>query len=335
MNHKPVRPYKSAIFLLILLVLVISTAAAESGSLGGLTIGFSQVGSESDWRIAFTENMLAESQERGIQLLFSDAGNNQENQFAAVRSFIAQQVDAIIIAPVIETGWDQVLKEAQNAGIPVVIIDRNVTADESLYLTRVSSDFVHEGRLAAAWLAQATAGKKCNIVELEGTIGSSAARDRQIGFNDVIGLFADLRIIVSQPGDFRRDNGRKVMEGIPNSENPRDICAVWSHNDDMAIGAIEAIKEAGLDPGTDILIVSVDAIPDIFLAMMNGDANATIELNPNMGAAAFDALEAYFRGETIPKWIPVTGGIFLPDTAAEEYARRRRDYSVTPTPAHP
>jgi simple sugar transport system substrate-binding protein len=332
MNQRKIR--FSVIFVLfnLLLTISMSNAYAESGGLNGLTIGFSQVGSESDWRIAFTNSILAEAKARGINLLFSDAGNNQQNQFAAVRSFIAQHVDAIIIAPVIETGWDQVLKEAQDAGIPVIIIDRNVTADESLYLTRVSSDFVHEGRLAAAWLAQATLGQ-CNIVELEGTIGSSAARDRQIGFNEVIALFPDMRIIVSQPGDFRRENGKKVMEGILNSENPHDICAVWAHNDDMAIGAIAAIKEAGLDPGSDILIVSVDAIPDIFLAMLNGDANATIELNPNMGGPAFDAIEAYFRGEKIPKWIPVTGGIYLPGTAAEQYERRRRDYSVTPVPS--
>jgi simple sugar transport system substrate-binding protein len=172
-------------------------------------------------------------------------------------------------------------------------------------------------------------------VEIEGTIGSSAARDRQIGFNDVMSLFPDMHIIVSQPGDFMRENGKKVMEGILNSENPYDICAVWAHNDDMAIGAIEAIKEAGLDPGDDILIVSVDAIPDIFLAMMNRDANATIELNPNMGGPAFDALEAYFHGDMLPKWIPVTGGIYFPDTAADEYARRRKDFSITPTPLSP
>lgn len=321
-------------FLGILLTLLVYRAFADGGSLTNRTIGFSQIGSESDWRVAFTESTLAEAQKRGINLLFSDAENNQQNQFTAVRSFIAKRVDAIIIAPVIETGWDQVLKEAQAVGIPVVIIDRNVTADESLYLTRVSSDFVHEGRLAGAWLAQATLGK-CNIVELEGTIGSSAARDRQIGFNDVIGLFPDMHVIVSQPGDFMRENGKKAMEGILNSENPHDICAVWAHNDDMAIGSIEAIKMAGLHPGKDILIVSVDAIPDIFLAMMNGEANATVELNPNMGRPAFDALEAYFRGETIPKWIPVTGGIYFPNTAAEEYARRRRDFSITPAPLSP
>ncbi len=334
MNQPKVRLCLKVILFVVLLTSVISTMSAQNGLLNGRIIGFSQVGSESDWRIAFTESILAEAKERGIKILFSDAGNNQQNQITAVRSFISQRVDAIIIAPVIETGWDQVLKEAESAGIPVVIIDRNVTADESLYLTRVSSDFVHEGRLAAAWLAQATSGK-CKIVELEGTIGSSATRDRQIGFNDVVALFPDMHVIVSQPGDFIRENGKKVMEGILNSENPRDICAVWAHNDDMAIGAIEAIKEAGFDPGNDMLIVSVDAIPDIFLAMINGDANATVELNPNMGEPAFDALEAYFQGEAIPKWIPVTGDIFLPNTAAEEYSLRRRDISITPTPLNP
>ena len=118
--------------------------------------------------------------------------------------------------------------------------------------------------------------------------------------------------------------GREVMASILHTENPSEICAVWSHNDDMAIGAIEAIKAAGLDPGDDILIVSVDAIPDIFLAMMNGDANATVELSPYMAGPAFDAIESYLRGEPVPKWIPVNAGIYLPDTAAEEYARRKR-----------
>jgi galactofuranose transport system substrate-binding protein len=315
------KPYHRHLFFLILFALSASMTGAQNA---GLTIGFSQVGTESDWRTAFTEAIFAEAEARGINLLFSDAENNQDKQIAALRSFIEQKVDAILLAPVIETGWDEVLREAQAAGIPVVIIDRNVTADESLYLTRVSSDFVREGRLAAAWLAQATAGS-CNIVELEGTIGSSAARDRQIGFSDVIALFPNMRVIVSQPGDFRRANGQKVMEGILNAENPEDICAVWSHNDDMAIGAIQAIKDAGLDPGDDILIVSVDAIPDIFKAMMNGDTNATVELSPHMGGPAFDAIIAYLNGETIPRWIPVTGEIYFPETAAEEYEKRRRD----------
>ena len=317
------KPYQFFLAYLILFMAAVTSGQAKDAH-EGLTIGFSQVGAESDWRIAFTEAILAEAEARGIDLLFSDAENNQENQMAAIRSFITQEVDAIILAPVIETGWEQVLREAQQARIPVVIIDRNVTADESLYLTRVSSDFVHEGRLAAAWLAQATSGR-CKIVELEGTVGSSAARDRQIGFNQVIALFPDMKIIVSQPGDFRRTNGQRVMEGILNAENPRDICAVWSHNDDMAIGAIQAIKDAGLDPGNDILIISVDGIPDIFKAMMDGDANATVELSPYMGGPAFDAIAAYLNGDHVPRWIPVTGKIYFPDTAAAEYEHRRRD----------
>ena len=279
MRIKNVFRLLKSIFLLA--VLLAAPAYAQDDRGRGLTIGFSQVGSESDWRTAFTEITLAEAESRGINLLFSNAENSQENQIAAIRSYIEQGVDAIVLAPVIETGWTQILQEVQAAGIPVVIIDRNVTADELLYLTRVSSDFVFEGRLAAAWLAQATSGD-CNIVELQGTVGSSAARDRQIGFNEVIALFPKMQIIVSQTADFRRELGKEVMESILNTEDPAEICALWSHNDDMAIGAIEAIKEAGLDPGDDILIVSVDAIPDIFKAMMDGDANATVELSPYM-----------------------------------------------------
>jgi galactofuranose transport system substrate-binding protein len=318
-----IRQLLQPVVLLAVLLAVVFPASAQQNSGQGLTIGFSQVGSESDWRTAFTEITISEAESRGINLLFSNAENSQENQIAAIRSFIEQGVDAILLAPVIETGWTGVLKEVQAAGIPIVIIDRNVTADESLYLTRVSSDFVFEGRLAAAWLAQATSGT-CKIVELQGTVGSSAARDRLIGFNQVIALFPGMQIIVSQSADFRRPMGKEVMANILHTEDPADICALWSHNDDMAIGAIEAIKEAGLDPGDDILIVSVDAIPDIFKAMMAGDTNATVELSPYMAGPAFDAIAAYLNGEDVPKWIPVTGGIYFPDTAAEEYLKRKR-----------
>lgn len=314
----------SAVPVLIMILFMMTTSFGlytQTAEEPHRTIGFSQVGSESDWRTAFTAITLAEAEARGINLLFSNAENSQENQIAALRSFIEQEVDAIVLAPVIETGWTTILREVQAAGIPIVIIDRNVTADESLYLTRVSSDFVFEGRLAAAWLAQATSGV-CNIVELQGTVGSSATRDRQIGFNEVIAFFPNMQIIVSQTADFRRTLGERVMESILYTEDPAAICALWSHNDDMAIGAIEAIKQAGLDPGDDILIVSVDAIPDIFKAMMAGDTNATVELSPYMAGPAFDAIEAYLSGEEVPKWIPVTGGIYLPDTAEEEYAKR-------------
>lgn len=286
-----------------------------------LTIGFAQVGSESGWRIAFSEATIAEAEARGINLIFVDGENNQNIQIDALRSFIEQDVDAILLAPVVETGWNDVLQEVKDAGIPLIIVDRNITADASLYLTRVASDFVHEGRLAAAWLVQQTSGK-CNIIELEGTTGSSAARDRQIGFNEVISLFPDMKILLSQSGDFQREGGYEVMETILLTENTDLICAVWAHNDDMAIGAAEAMKAYGVDPGDDIFIVSVDAVPDIFKAMMDGDANATVELSPYMAGPAFQAIEDYFAGLDVPAHIPVLGDLFLPETAAEEYARR-------------
>jgi ABC-type sugar transport system substrate-binding protein len=308
--------------LLVLLLIILSVTSASAQAIQKpLRIGFSQVGSESAWRKAFTAATLAEAKTRGIDLLFANADNNQEQQIADLRGFVQQKVDAIILAPVVETGWDDVLTEIKNAGIPLVIVDRNVTADPSLYITRVSSDFVFEGRLAAAWLAQATGGR-CKIIELEGTIGSSAARDRQIGFNDVLSLFPNMEIVITQSGDFQRDGGFSVMEGILATEDISDVCAVWAHNDDMAIGAIQSLKKHGFRPGKDIKVVSVDAIPDIFKTMMDGDTNATVELSPYMAAPAFDAIQDYLAGKEIPKWIPVNGNIYFPDTAAQEYAKR-------------
>lgn len=311
----------SFVVALLLAIMVPVSLAQVDPSGEGLTIGFSQVGSESAWRTAFSEAVIAEAEERGIDLLFSDGQQRQENQIAALRSFIAQGVDAIILAPVVETGWDEVLQEAADNEIPVVIVDRNVTADPSLYITRVSSDFVHEGRLAAAWLVQATAGD-CAIVELQGTVGSSAALDRQQGFNEVIALFTNMEITLTQSGDFTRTGGKEVMESFLRTTDASEICAVWAHNDDMLIGAIQAMEEAGIDPGDDILTISVDAIPDIFLEMAEGRANATVELSPNMGGPAFDAIVAHMNGEELPEWIPVAGGIYFPDTAMAEYEAR-------------
>jgi ABC-type sugar transport system substrate-binding protein len=289
---------------------VAPVAMAQDNSGAGLTIGFSQIGSESAWRTSFTNAVKSEAEARGINLLFSDAQQQQENQIAAIRAWIAQgDVDAIILTPVVVSGWDDVLQEAKDAGIPVVIVDRNVDSDPSLYVTRISSDFVHEGRLAATWLVQATSGQ-CNVVELYGTVGSAAAEDRHTGFNEVIALFPGIKVIRSETGNFVRTEGKAVMESFLNAEDPANICAVFAHNDDMAIGAIEAIKEAGLVPGKDILIVSVDSIPDIFDALDAGETNATVELSPFMGGPAFDAVVATLNGEELPKWIPVAGKLY-------------------------
>jgi galactofuranose transport system substrate-binding protein len=297
--------------------MVVASAQANA-----LTIGFSQIGSESGWRTSETASIKAEAEKRGIDLKFSDAQQKQENQIKALRSFIAQGVDGILLAPVVETGWDQVLKEAKDAKIPVVLVDRGVAADPSLYLTKVASDFAEEGSLAASWLAAHTNGK-CDIVELQGTVGSSAAIDRKKGFEAVISNFPNMKLIRSQSGDFTRAGGKEVMESFLKAENGgKSICALYAHNDDMALGAIQAIKEAGLKPGKDITIISIDGVPDIFKAMADGETNATIELNPHLGGPSFDAINAFKEGKEVPKWIKANGPLYLPDTAAEEYKKR-------------
>ncbi|WP_010138402.1 galactofuranose ABC transporter, galactofuranose-binding protein YtfQ [Oceanicola sp. S124] len=291
-------------------LLPVATMAAD------MTIGFSQIGSESGWRAAETTVTRQEAEARGIDLKFADAQQKQENQIKALRSFIAQGVDAILLAPVVATGWDQVLEEAADAEIPVVLLDRTVDADESLYLTAVTSDLVHEGNVAGQWLVDEVAGEDCRVVELQGTTGSSPAIDRKTGFEQALEGHDNLEIVRSQTGDFTRSQGKVVMESFLKAEGGENICALYAHNDDMAVGAIQAIKEAGLAPGEDILIVAIDAVPDAHLAIAQGEMNATIELTPNMAGPALDALEAYFTDGTMPpKWIQTESKLY---TAADD-----------------
>lgn len=290
------------------------------------TVGFSQIGSESGWRAAETTLTKQQAEERGIDLKFSDAQQKQENQIAAIRSYIAQGVDAILLAPVVATGWDSVLKEAKEAEIPVLLLDRQVDSDKALYLTAVGSDLVHEGEVAGQWLVDTVAGDDCRVVELQGTTGSSPAIDRKNGFEKAISGHDNIEIVRSQTGDFTRAQGKEVMESFLQAEGGgADICALYAHNDDMAVGAIQAIKEAGLAPGEDILIVSIDAVPDIFQAMAAGEANATVELTPNMAGPAFDALKAYMDNGTEPaKFIQTESKLYTQgDDPAGEYERRK------------
>lgn len=305
--------------LFVLLALFVLSVHAQDDK--KLTVGFVQIGSESAWRAAFSEDIKAEAERRGIELLFYECCCKQENCTQAIRWFIEQKVDAILFVPVVETGWDEALQEARAAGIPVVVMDRSVSADESLYLTRISLDFVNQGRLAGAWLAQATSGT-CTIVEVGGTPGSQAAAERQAGFKDVIALFPRMNIIASEAGDFTRETGKEAMQTLLSTVDPAGICAVWAHNDDMALGAIEAIQEAGFDPGDELLIVSIDGTTDMLKAIAEGDANVTVELSAHLAGPAFDAIAAYRAGEAVPKEILIRGGIFSPDMAAGEYERR-------------
>ncbi|WEX11599.1 galactofuranose ABC transporter, galactofuranose-binding protein YtfQ [Chelativorans sp. AA-79] len=299
---------KSALAGATMLASVVFGASAASA----LTVGFSQIGSESGWRAAETTVTKQEAEKRGVDLKFADAQQKQENQIKALRSFIAQGVDAIFLAPVVETGWEGVLEEAKEADIPVILLDRTIKAPEDLYLTAVTSDQVYEGKVAGDWLVEEVGDRDCNIVELQGTTGSSPAIARKKGFEEAISGHDNLEIVRSQTGDFTRTKGKEVMESFLKAESGgRNICALYAHNDDMALGAIQAIKEAGLKPGEDILVVSIDAVPDIFKALDAGEANATVELTPNMAGPAFDALEAYLdEGKTPEKWIQTESKLY-------------------------
>lgn len=308
------------------LATALTSVAIAQENLKGLTIGFSQIGSESGWRAAETSVTKQRAEELGIDLKFADAQQKQENQIKAIRGFIAQGVDAIMVAPVVATGWDDVLTEAKEAEIPVILLDRGVDAPEDLYLTSVASDQVIEGRVAGEWLANDVGDANCNIVELQGTVGSTPAINRKQGFEEAIASHPNLTITQSQTGDFTRAKGKEVMEAfIKSSNNGADICAVYAHNDDMAVGAIQAIKDAGLKPGTDIKVVSIDAVPDIFAAMAAGEANATVELTPDMAGPALLALSKYLEDGTEPqKFIITESRLFTPaDDAQGEYDRRK------------
>ncbi|BFM21854.1 ABC transporter substrate-binding protein [Gilvimarinus japonicus] len=302
----------------------LASMVVASQAASALTVGFSQVGSESGWRTTFSESVKAEAERRGIDLKFSDAQQKQENQIKAIRSFIAQGVDAIVVAPVVETGWRPVLMEAARSRIPVVIVDRNVDVGNSrLYVTRIAPDFVDEGRKAAGWLMDATGGD-CDIVELQGTVGSSAAIGRMEGFNEVLAEYPNAQIVRSQTAEFTRSKGKEVMESILKAEGGgKNLCALWTHNDEMALGAIQAIKEAGLQPGKDILVVSVDAVDDIFTALKAGDVNATVEMSPHLGGPAFDVIDEYLKGKRdFEKWIVMDGEVFTQQNYQAEYNKR-------------
>jgi len=291
-----------------------------------LTIGFSQVGAESEWRTANTASIKAAAKQAGINLKFADAQQQQQNQVKAIRSFIAQRVDVIAFSPVVETGWETVLREAKNAKIPVILTDRSVkVSDPSLYASFIGSDFVEEGRRAARWLqeyAKKNPGKQMNIVELQGTTGAAPAIDRKKGFAEVIAGNPKMKIIRSQTADFTRAKGKEVMEAFLKSEG-KNINVLYAHNDDMAIGAIQAIEEAGLKPGKDIFIVSIDGVRGAFEAMMQGKLNATIECNPLLGPILMQTAQAVAAGKPVAQRITVTEGVFPAEVAAKEFPNRK------------
>lgn len=275
---------------------------------GYITVGFSQVGSESDWRAANTQSFLDTfTAENGYYLLYEDAQNKQENQLKAVRSFILQEVDYIVLDPVVETGWDSVLQEAKDAGIPVIVSDRKVVvSDDSLYTCWVGSDFEEEGRKAGEWLANylETRGRgqdTINLVTLQGTLDSSAQLGRTEGFSEALALHKNWNMLEYQSADFTQTKAQEVMEKY--LEKYPDIDVVICENDNMAFGAIDAIHEAGktCGPDGDIIIISFDAVRAAFEAMQEGSINMAVECNPLQGPLVSDIIRRLERGEDVER----------------------------------
>jgi len=282
---------------------------------GVITVGFAQTGSESGWRAANTESMkTAFSEENGFELVFNAADNKIEAQIAAVRSFINQGVDAIVVAPIVEDGWDDVLKEAKEAGIPVILEDRTVTASDDLYATWVGLDFKKEGVTAGTWAAENYGSTPTNMVVLEGTTGSAPANDRAEGFASAI-EGTQITTLDSQTGNFTRADGKTVMEGFLQKYGDT-IDLVYAHNDDMALGAIDAIEAAGLKPGEDIHIISIDAVKDGMLALIDGKINYIVECNPLLGDLAAGLVKDVLAGTDVEKKIYVEDQSFTAEQAA-------------------
>jgi len=287
-----------------------------------IVVGYVQVGAESDWRRANTLSFETTfTEENGYKLLLADGQQKTENQIRAIRYFIQQDVDYIVLAPNVEEGWEAVLTEAREAGIPVILTDRQIKVDDdSLYVCWVGGNFVKEGEDAGRWLAeylekQGRTDEIINIVTLQGTIGSSAQVGRTQGFATIMAEHPNWRMLDMQSGDFTESKGKEVMEGF--LERYDDIDVVIAENDNMAFGAIDAIKAAGLDPGDDIIIVSFDAVRAAFEAMIAGDLNVSVECNPLHGPRVAEIIQKLERGEKVDKIQYVDEGVFPAETAKD------------------
>lgn len=290
-----------------------SAATEDSGS-DLITVGFAQVGAESDWRMANSESMKETfSEENGYELIFDDAQQKQENQIKAIRNFIQQEVDYIVLAPVTETGWDTVLQEAKDAGIPVITVDRMVdVSDDSLYESYVGGNFLLEGQKAAEWLkayADAKGITELNIAHIQGTIGASAQIGRTQGLEEAAEKYG-WNIVAQQTGEFTQAKGQEVMESMLKQHD--NINVVYCENDNEAFGAIDAIKAAGKTVGSDgdILVISFDTVKAGIEMTLTGDIICNVECNPLHGPRVEGLIQKLEAGETLEKIAYVDEGIF-------------------------
>lgn len=277
-----------------------------------LVVGFLQTGSEGGWRAANTASFKETAEQLGITLKFYDSQNDLAKQVAGFHQFIQDpEVNVIVLAALETTGWEEVLKEAQDAGKIVVLEDRRIDAPEDLYFTYIGSDFAEEGRKAADEMCKLLEGSESKKVwELVGNVGSSAAKDRGQGFREKMGE-CGIEIVNSQTANWSITEGKQVTEAW--LKESKDVQGIFAQNDEMGLGAIEALKEAGLVPGVDVKILSVDATAGAFKAMLDGDLNVTVECNPLLAPQVYEAALKAANGEELPKWVPSQEGVFRSD----------------------
>jgi len=330
--------FKTLAFLVIVAALVLTACggakapATQAPAAGGgakcapnctfkdMTMCYPQLGAESDWRTANSASFKSEAEKDGFKLVFSDAQQHQENQISAIRTCIQQGVSVIALPPVVEDGWEAVLTEAKNAGIPVIIVDRSVSADKSLYAAHIGSDMVLEGERAAAEFNKKFPNGGA-ILELSGTTGSGAAVGRAKGFRNK--LNANIKILDSQTGNFTRAEAVPVMQAfLQKYKAGTDFQGIFIHNDDMGLGAIEALKAAGVKPG-DLFIVSVDGTRGGFQAMIDGWFQADVECNPLLGPQVAEMALKLMNGQSVDPEVLTNETVYYPDKAAEQIKDRQ------------
>jgi ABC-type sugar transport system substrate-binding protein len=285
--------------------------SAPGGQAGKkMRVGFSQTEEDGPWRIAESKSMREEAARRGYELVYTNARGATAQQVSDLEDLVAQRLDAIFLAPREAKGYEGPLQAAKEAGIPVILIDRELEGPKAGadYVTFIGSNFIEEGKRAGEWLAKQTSGK-AGIIELLGTAGASVANDRHQGFADAIKGHPDMKILAAQDGNFTRAQGQKVMESLIQAHG-KNITAVYTHNDEMALGAVQALKAANMNPGKDVIVLSVDGQKSALEAIQRGEMNATVECNPRFGPVAFDTLEKLKRGEQIPPKIINTDRFF-------------------------
>ena len=305
-----------------------SQTKAEAPSSERLILGFSQIGSESAWRTRNTQSIFEAAEENNIQILYDDAQQKQENQLKAIRSFIVYQVDVIAFVPIVEDGWDNVLQEAKEANIPIIIVDRQINADPSLYAGFLGEDGYIEGQNAGNFLVKKClkSDKDINVLELTGTNNSSVATERGTGFRDVISKYPQIKIIHSEDGDFLRSRGKEIMNRIIEENhdlkiNNQPIDVIFSHNDSMTLGLLDVLDQKNIDYSNTV-IISIDAEQKSIDAMMAGKLNCVVECNPNQGPILMQLVQDIAKGKTIPRTTYMKETVFTEDDDFTLYTPR-------------